>query len=45
VSERERERECACTTIINDDTFMRNVKVQFCMEFYAVLCSNILNCI
>jgi ADP-dependent phosphofructokinase/glucokinase len=25
-------------TIINDDTFMKNVKVQFYMEFSAVLC-------
>jgi hypothetical protein len=35
------------TTIINDDIFMNNVKVQFYMEFYAVyviLC-NVLNCI
>jgi Na+/H+ antiporter NhaC len=36
------------TTIINDDTFKKNVKVQFYMDFYIAyvsLCSNILNCI
>jgi hypothetical protein len=26
------------TTTINDDTFMKNAKVRFYMEFYAVLC-------